>query len=150
MRFMFVMWQCKLYNAIWAFGFHFRVERIDNKRRTHDCGVIASFQQESQSSARDRNPISGDIEYVGTIQNIYDVSFGESGHYFLFDVKWFKVVCRGPNATVKSDPSGFFAIDSSKTLSMESFDTLVLPRHCEQVHMLCYNVFHFIASDFSI
>lgn len=118
---------------MWAYGCHHRVERIDVKRRTYDCGVMASFHQESRSSARDQNPISGELEYVGTIQEIYEVRFGENGSYFLFDVKWFRINYRGSNATVKKDVSGFFAIDSTKTLSMDFSDTLVLPRHCEQV-----------------
>ena len=36
----------------------------------------------------------------------------------------------GPNAIVRRDASGFFAIDSTKLWTNES-DTFVLPQHCE-------------------
>ena len=120
---------------MWAYGHHYRVERVDNKRRTYDCGIMANFQQESRSSARDPNVVSDDLDYVGTLQHIYEVDYETNGKYFIFDVKWFKVIYRGSNATIRNDNSKFFQIDSTKCISMDSHDTLVLPRHCEQVRL---------------
>ena len=117
------------FNALWSHGRHFRVEKIDKKWLNSDCGVMASFSQDSRASARDLNLINAELDYVGNIINILKVDF-RIFHFFILDVKWFKVVCRGPQATVRRDASGFFQIDSTKLWTDQS-DTFVLPQHCE-------------------
>ena len=51
---------------------------------------------------------------------------------FIFDVKWFKVVTNGPNATVRRDKSGLIQVDSTKFWT-DQRDTFVCPDHVEQV-----------------
>lgn len=124
--------QYQSFNALWSHGMHFRVEAIDKKRQTSDCGVMAMFTQDSRASARDLNIVNSELDYVGNIKNILKVGF-RTFHFYILDVQWFKVVCRGPQATVRRDGCGFFQIDSTKIWQDES-DTFVLPQHCEQVH----------------
>ena len=121
--------QYQTFNAIWSHGRHFRVEKIDKKWLTSDCGVMASFSQDSRASARDLNLINAKLDYVGNIINILKENF-RIFDFFILDVQWFKVVCRGPQAIVRRDASGFFQIDSTK-LWMDQSDTFVLPQHCE-------------------
>jgi len=90
---------------------------------------MAYFSQDSQASARDLNLINVELDYVGNIINILKVKF-RIFHFFILDVQWFKVVCRGPQAIVRRDASGFFQIDSTKLWTDQS-DTFVLPQHCE-------------------
>ena len=57
---------------------------------------------------------------------------------FILDVNWFRTIYNGPNAIVKRDTSGFFAIDSIKYWTNEN-DTFVLLEQCEQVlNTSCY------------
>ena len=107
------------------------MERIDHKRATFDCGVRANFLQESRGSARDENTRMGLLDYVGTIQDILKISFRRFD-MFIFDVKWFKVVTNGPNATVRRDKSGLIQVDSTKFWT-DQRDTFVCPDHVEQV-----------------
>ena len=116
---------------MWSHGRHFRVERIDHKRATFDCGVRAKFLQESRGSARDENTRMGLLDYVGTIQDILKISFRRFD-MFIFDVKWFKVVTNGPNATVRRDKSGLIQVDSTKFWT-DQRDSFVCPDHVEQV-----------------
>ena len=116
---------------MWSHGRHFRVERIDHKRATFDCGVRANFLHESRGSARDENTRMGLLDYVGTIQDILKISFRRFD-MFIFDVKWFKVVTNGPNATVRRDKSGLIQVDSTKFWT-DQRDTFVCPDHVEQV-----------------
>lgn len=125
--------QYKKYNALWSHGRHFRTEHIDKNRNTYDCGVMANFTQESRSSTADTNLLFSQLDYCGTINDILEVGFRQFS-FFIFDVKWFKVVCNGPNATVRKDESGYFAIDSTRLWTDQS-DTFVFPQQCEQVHM---------------
>ena len=140
--------QYQTFNALWSHGRHFRVEKIDKKRLTSNCGVMASFSQDSRASVRDLNLINAELYYVGNIINIINilkVNF-RIFHFFILDVQWFKVVCRGPQATVRRDASGFFQIDSTKHWTDQS-DTFVLPQHCEHVYnytIVCINIYSIV------
>jgi hypothetical protein len=116
---------------MWAYGQHFRVENVDKHRATLDCGIMASFKQQSRASARDLNLLDGELDYVGKIQDILEVNL-RSFTIILFHVQWFQVIQRGPNRTVRRDPNGFYAIDSSKLLRKNE-DPFALPQHCEQI-----------------
>ena len=111
------------------------MEKIDRRRTTFDCGAMANFLQDSRASANDTSNLTSMLDYCGTIQDIIKVGFRQFS-MFIFDVQWFKVICNGPNARVRRDPSGFFAIESTK-LWMDVRDTFVLPQQCEEV-----NIFH--------
>lgn len=104
---------------------------IDAKRTTFDSGVMANFEQESRARASDLNLQFCQLDYCGILKEILEVSF-RAFTIYIFDVKWFRVICNGSNATVRRDNSGFYAIDSTKFWTNES-DTYVLPGHCEQV-----------------
>ena len=39
-----------------------------------DCGIMASFNQQSHASARDLNLLDGELDYVGKIQDILEVN----------------------------------------------------------------------------
>ena len=69
----FLCLQYRKFGAIWSRGRHFRVERIDNKRTTFDCGVKASFMQETRSSASNENAEAtvDMLDYCGTLQDSY-------------------------------------------------------------------------------
>ena len=107
------------------------MQRIEHARVTFDCGVRADFIQESRANASDQNTEFGQLDYFGTIQEILKISF-RSFDVFIFDVKWFKVVTSGPNATVRRDKSGLIQVDSTKVWT-DQRDTFVCPEHCEQV-----------------
>ena len=55
---------------MWAYGRHYRVERVDVKRRTFDCGVMVDFKQSSWASSKYKNIVEGNLQYVGKIQKI--------------------------------------------------------------------------------
>ena len=46
---------------MWAYGRHYRVERIDLKRRSFDCGVMVDFKQSTRGSSKDKNIIEGNL-----------------------------------------------------------------------------------------
>ena len=92
---------------------------------------MVNFLQKSRASASDDNEQEGQLEYCGVIQDIFKLQFRRFD-YFLFDVKWFRVVTAGRNATVRRDKSGLLQVDSTK-LWTDARDTFVLPEHCERV-----------------
>ena len=47
-------------------------------------------------------------------------------------MQWLQVIQHGANRTIRKDPNGFYAIDSSKLLRKNE-DPFALPQHCEQI-----------------
>lgn len=92
---------------------------------------MANFVQSNIPRLLDANSAHSQLDYCGIIQDILQVDYRKF-KFFVFDVKWFKVVYSGRGATVRRDASGFFAIDSTK-LWTDARDTLVFPEQCEQV-----------------
>lgn len=116
------------YPAMWAYGHHYRVERVDAKRRSFDCGVMVDFKQSSRASSKDKNVIEGNLQYVGKIQEIIELDY-RSFKCSIFKCKWYEAF----NMTQRHDiHSGLFSIDSSKYLPLDK-EPYVLPIHCEQV-----------------
>ena len=123
--------QYQTFNALCSQGRHFRVQKIDKNCVTSYFGVMAMFTQDSRAISKDLNVINVELDHVGNIINILKVQF-RIFHFYILDVQWFKVVCRGPQATVRQDASGFFLINSTKLCNDQSV-TFVLPQHCEHV-----------------
>ncbi|RYA39312.1 hypothetical protein DD606_25795, partial [Enterobacter cloacae complex sp. GF14B] len=92
---------------------------------------MVSFTQKSRASARDTNESTSNLDYCGLVSDILKVSFRRF-EMFLLDVKWFKVITSGRNATVHRDGNKLVQIDSTKTWTDVS-DTFALPEHSEQV-----------------
>lgn len=119
--------------AIWSRGRHFRVQHIDQYRRTYDSGVSATFDQETSAG-------SGQLEkftYYGHIQEILAVSY-RSFEIHILDVKWYEVVKGGHRPSIKVAQNGFVVVDS-KRLWTNRTDTFVFPDQCDQVHILLYS-----------
>lgn len=122
--------QAQSYGGMWAYGQHFRIESVDVRRMTQDSGIVARFEQQSRASVRDANVIGDELRYVGVLEQIIEANF-RCFKIVLLKVRWFQVIYRGPNATMRKEKSGFYAVDSSKLLTRND-EPFVLPRHAEQ------------------
>lgn len=103
------------------------MEKIDSHRNTYDSGVMATFEQERSITDETRCK----LDYYGIIQEIIEVNYRVFS-LFLLDVKWFKAIDTGRQATIRYDECGFYAINS-KAIWKNKLDTLVFPSQCEQV-----------------
>ena len=113
---------------MWAYGHHYRVERVDAKRRSFDCGVMVDFKQSSRASSKDKNVIEGNLQYVGKIQEIIELDY-HSFKCCIFNCKWYEAF----NMTRIHDiRSGLFYIYSSKYIPQYK-EPYVLPIHYEHV-----------------
>ena len=77
------------YPAMWAYGCHYRVERVDVKRQTFDCGVMVYFKQSSRASSKDKKIVEGNLQYVGKIQEIIKLDY-RSFKCCIFKCKWYE------------------------------------------------------------
>ena len=103
------------------------MEKIDKNCKKYDCGVMATFDQDARTSTN----IEVRLDYYGLIQDNLEVNYRRFSH-FILDVRWFKVIKRGRNATARRDPCGLYVIDS-KAIWRDKNDTFVFPHQCEQV-----------------
>ena len=85
--------QARKYPAIWAYGQHYRVESIDVKRRSFDCGIMVDFKQSNRASSKDKNIIEGNLQYVRKIQEIIELDY----RFFkccIFKCRWYEAFDR--------------------------------------------------------
>ena len=72
-------------------GTSFIQVNMKKKRATQNNGISASFTQACFSSHRDLQPVEGQISYYGQINDIVEISYGNSEYSFvMFDVRWCK------------------------------------------------------------
>jgi hypothetical protein len=60
---------------MWAYGHHFRGESVNYWKQTCDCRVSFASDQTNCPSSRDTNAIEGQIDYVGSIQEIIELGY---------------------------------------------------------------------------
>ena len=66
---------------MWCNGCKFRIKKLDDKKKTFNCGMIAFFQVTSASSRSDKHPEVSKNRYYGYLEDILECDFN-----------WFKVV----------------------------------------------------------
>ncbi|XP_077217923.1 uncharacterized protein LOC143852426 [Tasmannia lanceolata] len=94
----------KKYKGFISKGFRFHTKAREQKRKTQNCGVVTANTR-SFSSARDQNPIAGDISYYGVLTDIIELNCFGRLKALLFKCDWFDVVT--PNRGIKIDAFGY-------------------------------------------
>lgn len=67
-------------------GFRFHTKYRERLRRTQNCGVVANSLITSYTSARDSNPVEGNMEYYGLLTDIIELDYYGNGKLSYFDV----------------------------------------------------------------
>ncbi|XP_059290918.1 uncharacterized protein LOC132044455 [Lycium ferocissimum] len=65
----------KRYTAYFINGYRFHTKTRDAPRKTQNSGVTLSATTDSFASARDQNPIDGEVIYYGVIQDIIEIDY---------------------------------------------------------------------------
>ncbi|KAK2997722.1 hypothetical protein RJ639_025814, partial [Escallonia herrerae] len=55
-------------------GFRFHIKELEQNRKTQNSGLVVNAMTPSFSSARDDNPILGDLTYYGVLEEIIELS----------------------------------------------------------------------------
>ncbi|KAH6757747.1 hypothetical protein C2S51_038655 [Perilla frutescens var. frutescens] len=83
-------------------GFRFHTKVLESKRKTQNCGVRVKAATPSFSSTRDQNPILGELDHYGILNNIIELDYGYGCRIVLFDCDWVSSGSR-----LKQDVDGF-------------------------------------------
>ncbi|KAK5842833.1 hypothetical protein PVK06_005244 [Gossypium arboreum] len=85
-------------------------ERI---RRTQNCGIVVNSSITSYASARDSNPVEGNVEYYGLLTNIIELDYYGRWKVVLFRCDWPDV---NTAREIKKDQFGFTMVNFSRLI----------------------------------
>ncbi|WMV24701.1 hypothetical protein MTR67_018086 [Solanum verrucosum] len=114
----------KRYTSYFINGYRFHTMKRDSQGKTQNYGVTLSATTDSFASARDQNPIDGEVVYYGVIQDIIEIDYWSCFSVALFKCDWFRN---------EVDEYGLTRVYFNKLCSTE--DPFVL---ASQVHQVFY------------
>ncbi|KAM3248017.1 putative protein isoform X1 [Capsicum annuum] len=82
-------WVAKRYTLYWVNGYRFHTKARHAPCKTQNSGVTLSATTDSFASARDRNPIDGEVSYYGVIHDITKIDYYGCFSAVLFRCDWF-------------------------------------------------------------
>ncbi|XP_019226066.1 PREDICTED: uncharacterized protein LOC109207583 [Nicotiana attenuata] len=80
----------KRYTGYFINGYQFHTKERDSRGKTQNSGVTLSATSDSFASARDQNPIDGEVIYYGAIKDIIEIDYWGSFSVVLFRCDWFR------------------------------------------------------------
>lgn len=78
----------KRYKCFLVNGYRFQTKDMEKKRKTQNSGVMLDATTDSYSSARDNNPVAGDVTYYGILNDIIELDYGVDKKVVLFRCDW--------------------------------------------------------------
>ncbi|KAK5811992.1 hypothetical protein PVK06_027386 [Gossypium arboreum] len=81
----------KIYSAFIINGFRFHTKYRERMRRTQNCGFGVNSSITSYASARDNNPVEGNVEYYGLLTDIIELDYYGKWKVVLFQCDWVDV-----------------------------------------------------------
>ncbi|KAG8489399.1 hypothetical protein CXB51_017849 [Gossypium anomalum] len=91
----------------------FHTKYRERMRRTQNCGVVVNSSITSYASARDSNPVEGNVEYYGLLTDIIELDYYGRWKVILFRCDWANVnTARG----IKKDQFGFTMVNFSRLI----------------------------------
>ncbi|KAG8480732.1 hypothetical protein CXB51_025390 [Gossypium anomalum] len=103
----------KRYSAFLINGYGFHTKYRERMRRTQNCGVVVNSSITSYASARDSNPVEGNVEHYGLLTDIIKLDYYGRWKVILFQCDWADVnTARG----IKKDHFGFTMVNFSRLI----------------------------------
>ncbi|KAK5794315.1 hypothetical protein PVK06_035537 [Gossypium arboreum] len=103
----------KRYSAFLINGYRFHTKYRERMRRTQNCGVVVNSSITSYASARDSNPVEGNVEYYGLLTDIIELDYYGRWKVILFRCDWADV---NTGRGIKKDQFGFTMVNFSRLI----------------------------------
>ena len=82
-------------------------------RRTQNCGIVVNSSITSYASARDNNPVEGNVEYFGLLTDIIELDYYGKWKVVLFRGDWADV---NTACGIKQDQFGFTMVNFARLI----------------------------------
>ncbi|KAK5836866.1 hypothetical protein PVK06_012669 [Gossypium arboreum] len=113
----------KRYSAFLINGYRFHTKYRERMRRTQNCGIVVNSSITSYASARDSNPVEGNVEYYGLLTDIIELDYYVKQVFYSKDPTdegWYVVL--------RNTPRDLFDMDNgSRDDIVERSETLPFP-----------------------
>ncbi|PKA60262.1 hypothetical protein AXF42_Ash008321 [Apostasia shenzhenica] len=113
------------YDGYYISGYQFSTKNYDNKRAAQNSGVSLVAQTMQISSAKDKNPHTGDLCYYGVIEEIWEIDYND------FRLPIFKCTWIDSNGGSKIDENGFTLVNFNRIGHKD--DCFILANKAKQV-----------------
>jgi len=99
---------------MWYKGRKFRIKKLDEKRKTSNCGITTTFYVTNVSSRSDTHLQVYENRHYGYLDDILDCNF-DSFKLVLFDVKWYRLCMNehDHDRTIIQHDNGFIMVNTS-------------------------------------
>lgn len=95
-------------------GFRFHTKDREKERKTQSSGVFVTGETNSYASARDNNPIVGNIDYYGILTDVIELHYLGGNRVVLFKCDWRDVYSQ--RRGIKVDLHGFICLNFTRSL----------------------------------
>ncbi|KAG8501221.1 hypothetical protein CXB51_003352 [Gossypium anomalum] len=110
----------KRYSAFLINGYRFHTKYRERMRRTQNCGVVVNSSITSYASARDSNPVEGNVEYYGLLTDIIELDYYGRWKVILFGVIGLMLILfEELNRSIWFYNGEFLSLDSHWTTMMD-------------------------------
>ncbi|XP_039115825.1 uncharacterized protein LOC120251353 [Dioscorea cayenensis subsp. rotundata] len=103
----------KRYKGLIINGFRFHTKSRERFRKTQNSGCLVTFSTMSYASARDADPLQGNVDYDGVLNDIIELDYFNKFKVVLFRCDWADV---NNSRGLKNDRYGFTMVNFTRTI----------------------------------